>query len=202
LDPTGQDFTADWFSSHIANWAQLLAPLRGLESLKFLEIGSFEGRSATWLLENILTHPSSLLHCVDSFECVGVYESRYGCSTEGAEKRLRRNLGRFGDRVRFHRERSQVFLTSGAVPDGSLDFVYVDGSHRADDVLMDALLSWKLLKAGGIMLFDDYQAAFDQDEFWHPTRGIDAFLHVHWDQFEPLFKGYQLAIRKRTRPGH
>jgi hypothetical protein len=31
-----------------------------------------------------------------------------------------------------------------------------DGSHRARDVLEDAVLSWPLLKVGGIMLFDDY----------------------------------------------
>ncbi len=36
------------------------------------------------------------------------------------------------------------------------DVVYVDASHMAGDVLSDAVLAWKLLAPGGIMIFDDY----------------------------------------------
>lgn len=32
-----------------------------------LEIGSYEGRSAVWFLENILTHPTARIVCVDLF---------------------------------------------------------------------------------------------------------------------------------------
>ena len=36
------------------------------------------------------------------------------------------------------------------------DLIYIDGSHLAKDVLSDAILSWKLLKPSGVMIFDDY----------------------------------------------
>ena len=36
------------------------------------------------------------------------------------------------------------------------DFVYVDGSHQAPDVLVDAVLSALLLRKGGLLVFDDY----------------------------------------------
>ncbi len=57
-------FTADWFSSHIPHWERLLRPLAG-QPIQALEIGSYEGRSAVWLLQEILTHPESRLTCVD-----------------------------------------------------------------------------------------------------------------------------------------
>ena len=56
-------YTYDWFSQHVPYWNRLLEPLKGQPDLRFLEIGSFEGRSACWLLRNILTHETSMLTC-------------------------------------------------------------------------------------------------------------------------------------------
>ena len=39
---------------------------------------------------------------------------------------------------------------------GKFDFIYVDGSHEAPDVLFDAILAHKLVKNNGIIAFDDY----------------------------------------------
>ena len=36
-----------------------------------------------------------------------------------------------------------------------LDFIFIDGCHESREVLEDAILSWELLKVGGIMNFDD-----------------------------------------------
>lgn len=40
--------------------------------------------------------------------------------------------------------------------ENKFDFIYVDGLHLSQDVLYDALLSFDLLKVGGILIFDDY----------------------------------------------
>ena len=34
------------------------------------------------------------------------------------------------------------------------DFIYVDGSHQAPDVLFDAVMAFKLLRKNGIIAFD------------------------------------------------
>jgi len=57
-------FTEDWFTNNIPTWNKVLGNLRN-KPVKFLEIGSFEGRSAVWALENILTHKQSELYCID-----------------------------------------------------------------------------------------------------------------------------------------
>ena len=58
-------FEFDWFSDHSELFAEQLAGHVGKADLRYVEIGSFEGRSAVWLLENVLTHPTSRLHCID-----------------------------------------------------------------------------------------------------------------------------------------
>lgn len=61
-------FTSDWFSTNIPLWKKLLQNYKDKPNLKFLEIGSYEGRSAVWLMENILTQENCTLTCIDTFE--------------------------------------------------------------------------------------------------------------------------------------
>jgi predicted O-methyltransferase YrrM len=191
-----KEFSVDWFSQHVPLWNRILGGFRDEPGLKFLEIGSYEGRSAVWLLDSILTHPTSELVCIDSFDCVGLYDERYGFSTSGVEARLRRNLAAYGQKVRLFREHSRRLLASGEFEEDTFDFAYVDGSHRVDDVLIDGLLAWRLLRVGGVLVFDDYRFNLDANEFMRPRRGIDAFLSVYDGHLEVLTREAQVAVRK------
>src|SRR5947209_18253353 len=61
-------FTYDFFSDNIGQWQKDLGRFAGCPDLAFLEIGSFEGKSTCWLLQNILTHETSRITCVDVFQ--------------------------------------------------------------------------------------------------------------------------------------
>lgn len=37
------------------------------------------------------------------------------------------------------------------------DFVYMDASHTRSDTLLDAVLMWRMVAAGAVVVFDDYQ---------------------------------------------
>jgi hypothetical protein len=58
-----------------------------------LEIGSFEGRSAIWFFDNILTHPSATMTCVDVFP--KEYEDTFDKNIEvsGYSKRVVKKKG-------------------------------------------------------------------------------------------------------------
>src|SRR6185312_5512964 len=61
----------------------------------------------------------------------------------------------------------------------SVDFVFVDGSHQAPDVLSDAVMAFHLLRVGGLMIFDDYiwSEGADmtrRDPLEMPKPGVDA----------------------------
>jgi predicted O-methyltransferase YrrM len=61
-------FTVNTFTDKISAWTNLLSEFKGKPGINYLEIGTFEGRSALWVLENILTHPTSTLTIIDAFE--------------------------------------------------------------------------------------------------------------------------------------
>jgi len=197
-------FTKDWFSWNIANWQEWLAPLAGRPSIRFLEIGCYEGRATIWLLTNILTHQTARIDCVDRFfdpdsadnDPAG-YESRFDYNVR---------ISRDGNKVRKIKSFSQESLRNLKLY--SYDAIYVDGSHAAADVLEDAVLAFRLLKPGGLMIFDDYEwipisagndnssLANAPDPRLTPRAAIDAFLEVYNGQYELVAKDYQVAIKK------
>src|SRR5437764_7667049 len=128
-DP-GYSYTADYVSNAQADWQDLLADLRGRPGLRVLEIGSYEGRSTVWFLQNVLTHPTAAITCVDPF------------LWREDEMRFDHNLRVAGgaDKVTKRKGPSQSVLPS--LPRESFDLIYVDGSHAAADVLLDGVLSW------------------------------------------------------------
>ena len=60
-------FTKDWVRVRTSTWEETLQHLKGKPDVHGLEVGSFEGRSAIWFVENVHTHPSSSMTCVDIF---------------------------------------------------------------------------------------------------------------------------------------
>ena len=78
----------------------------------------------------------------------------------------------------------------------SYDFIYVDGSHTTKDVLVDAVLSYDLLKLGGIITFDDYLWKGYDNHLLNPKTGIDCFLFSFSDCLEIVENSYQVSAIK------
>ena len=76
------------------------------------------------------------------------------------------------------------------------DFVYVDASHTAPDVLTDACVAWPLLKDKGVMVFDDYLWGEQRDVLHRPKLAVDAFVNIFAEQLKPVHMGYQYIVRK------
>ena len=76
------------------------------------------------------------------------------------------------------------------------DLAYVDGSHMAADD-SDAVLTWSIMDAGGIVIFDDYEWDMMREERERPRLGIDAFLAAVAGQYQELYRAYQIIIAKR-----
>ena len=93
-------------------------------------------------------------------------------------------------------------LLEEAIKDGTagFDWLYIDGSHRADDTFLDAELAWRLANKGAIFIFDDYLwNDHPQDSPQHPKPGIDAFMKLHEKEFEVIHSGYQMILRKKQK---
>lgn len=188
-------FQTDWFSSTINEWQETLKEYKAKPNLSFLEIGSFEGRSAIWLLENILTDPTSLLTCIDTWQGSPEHQDS-GLDFQKVEQNFDHNIkvsGRAGQVVKI---KGYSAAELKKLPTESYDFVYIDASHKASNVLEDAVLSWQLLKVDGIIIFDDYVWEPQYKEIDSPALAIDAFVTCYEDKLRVLRKGMQMTIQK------
>lgn len=178
-------FTNTWFQlTGRANFNKYVLPLEG--DLYFLEVGCYEGQASRWMLENT----NAKLTVVDTFAG--------GQDLPDEVKlldRFKENVEPFKGRIEINQGRSGHVLKD-LYPD-HFDFIYIDGSHLAKDVLEDAVLSFPLLRSGGIMIFDDYTWGPGLPFYERPCSGIDAFVQVYGDQIEILEKNSQLIMRKK-----
>ncbi|CAG8673231.1 13402_t:CDS:2, partial [Ambispora gerdemannii] len=57
----------------------------------------------------------------------------------------------------------------------------------------------KGVKEDGIMIFDDYEWDYFEEEYNNPRIAIDSFLRCYKPQIEIIYKHYQVALRKVIR---
>ncbi|CAE6769937.1 class I SAM-dependent methyltransferase [Paraburkholderia haematera] len=202
-------FTNSWFNQTARDvWDQLLPQFN---PTKIIEIGSYEGASACYLIESLAQQRPIELHCVDTWE--GGIEHQAGGVAQtdmtAVEARFRHNVELAAGR---HPGRAEIVVHKGFSDDclarmisdgkkGYFDFVYIDGSHQAPDVLCDAVLGFKLLRTGGVIAFDDYlwceDPASGKDPLRCPKPAIDAFVNLNFRKLQVLSAPlYQLYVQK------
>lgn len=193
-------FSHDWFSHNIPVWEQLIQHLPGKPGERyFLEIGSFEGRSMVWIAENMMGEG-------DYLDCVDTWKGGEEHSAEDmalVESRFDYNLEQTGVSNIEKLKETSVEALAGHLRGGDrgwkMDFIYIDGSHIAKDVLTDACMAWQLLKPQGLMVFDDYQWGSARDILHRPKLAIDAFCNIFAEEAEIIHVGYQLVVRKKEQ---
>ena len=189
----------NWFQQFAkSNFEKFLTPLAGQDNLKFLQLGVYTGDASVWLCQNILTGKESTLYDVDT----------WAGSDEDAHKAMdfddvyKTYLDKIKDyKVDIRRTTTAGYLLAQYGCDRPLgehwDFIYIDADHTTVGVLMDAELSFPLLKLGGIMAFDDYTWGADMPPELTPTLGIDLFMARHEGEYETLVVNEQYWIKKR-----
>ena len=195
------EFTQDWFHWAPEVWTQLIPHLPGRKS--FLEIGSFEGRSTVWIMENMM-EDGGMIDCIDTWEggeehtadqMAGV-EERFEANTE---KCMRKYADETGSRkwASMFKGKSVDKLAQLIREGNPYDFIYIDGSHVAKDVMTDACMAWPLLKEGGILVFDDYLWGEPVTLLHRPKVAIDCFTTLFAEELDIVHLGYQFIVRKR-----
>jgi len=185
LQKAAPEFTTNWFEMSKPRWEALL-PRKNPS--KILEIGSYEGASACFVIEKLGSRKPIEIHCIDTWE--GSIETTER-DMAAVERRFDRNTSIVIEaaahevKLTKHKGRSDQILARLLAEGyaGYFDMVYVDGSHQAPDVLCDAVLGFRLCKTGGVMIFDDYlwtdRTAGDPDILRTPKPAIDAFTNLY-----------------------
>lgn len=175
--------THDWFSNNIHLWKRNLKHFIG-KPIKALEIGSYEGLSASWLLDNILTHRDARMVCIDNF-------------SEGTFTTFSKNMSKYKSKIKVMKGDSSVMLKSPKILKDKFDIIYIDADHHSRHVIEDAILSFSLLNTNGIMIFDDNTDSKEHDNTC-PKPAISAFIQLYADELKVIHNGWQVIIRKIT----
>ena len=193
------NFTKDWF-----HWAppvlEQVIPLLPARK-RFLEIGAFEGRSTVWFAENMLQDGGSIVS-VDTWEG-GEEHKATGEDMKSAEERYDYNTGlltsKYPERYICKTKELSYYALAALAGPPQFDFVYVDGSHVAKDVLTDAVMAWPLLKPDGVMVFDDYTWGNPKNPLNRPKIAVDAFTNIFGEDMSIIYLGYQFMVRKEPK---
>ena len=157
---------------------------------EMLEVGAFEGRTTSFAAR---LFPNARITCVDPWvEYAEMKEIRR------AEQAFRQNVAEFGERIRPIKGYSNAVLPQLIDEGERFDVVFIDGSHAYADVVIDSQYGWRLLKSGGVLIWDDYLWRRAEYGRFVPKLAIDEFLSAHRGDFEPLWAFKQVAIRKRA----
>ena len=184
-------FSEDWFSSNIPIWKNTInKEFNKNSNLKYLEIGTFEGRSAIYICENF---QNIQVTCVDPFD---KYESVESLAKKQDMKRIydtfQSNVKDFKNRINHYKINSNEFFKKN---NELFDIIYIDGSHYYIDVQNDFKNSLNCLNDGGIIIFDDFLWNYYKKIQENPINGILPFLNKQKD-LKIISASNQLILKK------
>ncbi len=192
-------YTQDYMAANIRAWINFFKRVgwRTDEPKTVIEVGSYEGSSAVWILNNLLRAEGGKLYCIDAWAQPDEGETRF--------RRFQANIAETGraDAVETLRAWSHEALVQLLSRGVQADFIYIDGAHDALNVLRNAVMSFEMLKPGGVMILDDYlwnnPKYGGNHTLGRPKIAIDAFTTIYADALEvaTMPTNVQTFIRKR-----
>lgn len=131
--------------------------LIGKPELVGAEVGVHQGINAFDMLIDLRI---KMLYLIDHYE--GMYNI-YSNPTPNIEYLhiAKEKLSAFDHCIEWLIKRSQD-VTEEEIPDSSLDFAYIDGSHEYAEVKKDCELYWRKVKSGGLLCGHDFNNEVEQ----------------------------------------
>lgn len=177
--------TEKWFTKNIFFFNKILNDFF-IKKISILEIGCYEGYSALYWIKYF---PAAKLTCVDTFK--GSEEQPSTKNFFLVEKNFDFNL-KLQKRLKKIKSLSSDFFKK--IKD-FYNIIYIDGSHKAKDVYIDAINADKFLTKDGYLIFDDY--------FWKlyknkqdPIYGINKFLEKHKKKYQIIYVNQLIFLKK------
>lgn len=177
----------DWFGGKILVWEKIIKELND-QKIDYLEIGSFEGRSAVFVSE--LKNINSIM-CVDTFEGGDEHSS---VDFKEVFNNLKNNLKKTPNQnYKIFKGKSNNFFVKNSK---KFNLIYIDGSHFYEDVKLDFENSLNYLKKGGVLICDDFLWFFYKDILNNPLRAILECYEKNKNNLEIIFVNYQIIFKK------
>lgn len=189
-------FQERWFDMNVVPWSVTFPKVFDRsDPVRILEIGSWEGRSSLFFLTYFA---QGQLTAVDTWAGSDEWHYHATPDLQDLEARFDNNVASGGTRVTKRKGSSLHVLPQLLDEQQQFDVIYVDGSHLADDAITDSINSWRLLKQGGIIIFDDVMWPAYPRARANTAWAIHQFLKYHTAEYKVLHAHYQIILQKKV----
>jgi len=181
-------------SYHLPHDWPIDLPRDGSRPIAYAEIGVLHGANIISVALTFGQHPDSYLVAIDPWEDSEDYPEYKGMQDANFETYVK-NLNACEVKDKIYTKRKPSRFAIPELRNDYFDAFYIDGNHEPEAVLEDGVLSFRKLKPGGWLIFDDYGwGGPDMTQ-----RGIDAFISGYHKQTKQkfLFNG-QMFVQKGT----
>ena len=181
------NYNEKWFCNNLNFLSTNFKNINNIKNI--LEIGSYEGRSAIFFLNNF---SNSNITCVDTWSGG---DEHSGVNFELIEKNFDLNTSFYqsNDILIKHKMTSNEFFKKNYK---YYDLIFVDGDHSSDQVKIDLINSWNVLKNGGFLVLDDYMWWYYKDLKKNPSTPINDFIKANISNISKLNIWHQVIIKK------
>jgi predicted O-methyltransferase YrrM len=184
-----KSFSQKWFLNNFEIFFNYL-PKELNKEFSYLEIGSYEGLSALNILSN---YPNAKVTTVDLWDKSNINSESLEVNFEKVEQRFDENLK--GYKFTKIKKDSVVALRELLQKDMLFDVIYIDGSHNGEDILSDAIESYKLLNIDGIIIFDDVVNANENISI-QSYKGFEKFCEIYLNKLEIIYLKNIAVVKK------
>jgi predicted O-methyltransferase YrrM len=182
--------STDYFSINAYYWDLIIS--KNFKEFSYLEIGSWEGNSASYILKNFKTK---------KVFCVDVWDTNNDSPKQEERNRFESfifNLKKFKERFSFFKGTSDKFFKNNSQ---KFDVIYIDGWHEANQVYKDINNSWDCLNVNGIIICDDYFYGDIKNNLVNnlPANAINKFIFENKNKLKVIcVNNTQIFFKKMT----
>lgn len=168
----------------------------------YAEVGVFEGATVFWLSDTYTQYNAGLqLYAIDPH--VGSVDMSEDFNVIQSNFTNNLNASKYAN-VEYINKYSSKGLLDLINNKTKVELIYIDGDHRASEVLTDLVLAWQIIPVGGVILCDDTGAwrytdnNGTQSAQMCPRMAVEMFMQCNWHKIQiiNLPDSSQTAFRK------
>jgi len=186
-----KSFSQKWFLNNFEIFHYYL-PKDPSANFSYLEIGSYEGMSALNILFN---YKNSKVTTIDLWSKSNINSESININFNEIENKFDKNLE--GYEYNKIKNDSVIALREILKKNIFFDIIYIDGSHNGEDILCDAIESYKLLNSEGIIIFDDV-VNVNKNISIQSYIGFEKFCEIYKKKIEVLYLKNIAVVKKIT----
>ena len=172
------NFNVFWFMNNLEIFNYFF-PRDFNKSFTYLEIGSYEGMSLLYLLEN---YKNVKITAIDLW------------NDSNIEISFNKNTNKYSNLKKIKSD-SIIALRELNKNKEKFNYIYVDGFHDGAHVIVDAIEAFKLLDINGIMILDDFMQV-DKNIAYQSYEGIFYFLGLFRKEIKILYFQNIIVLKK------